>query len=234
MRRRRALAGTAVATLTLVLAGCRFPGLPQSPSTPGASTSASAAADPGANVQFTHDGTYQSHTGYDGVDFVLTAYPSKQTPRTHEWYARGKKYFNWTFQAYDLRVPLRAPFESKRKVYLDTVRVTSTLTPRRGAGGGYHVSARAQRITFDPQPATGPHGMLITSPKGSLELRNQFIPTLPMGTTRITLHFRLVAWVEGTPTSPAYTKHVISEQIPIEIYPGRTRTVAANVPVDAS
>lgn len=82
--------------------------------------------------QFTRDGTFQSHIPVDGVkgiDFVYTLYPTKSTPRTNEWYQRGAKFFSFTFQAYDLSQQLRDPFATKRKVYLDRIKVTArTIT----------------------------------------------------------------------------------------------------------
>ena len=67
------------------------------------------------------------------LDFVYTLYPTKSTPRTNEWYPKGGKYFSFTFQAYDLSQKLRAPFRTKRKVWLSHITVSSATTT---TGGG--------------------------------------------------------------------------------------------------
>ena len=91
----------------------------------------------------------------------------------------GNKYFSFTFQAYDLARDLRDPFKTKRKVYLEPrSQVTSATTTSDGGADPGAVHARrlgAQGRTFDPEPLTTKYGMLITSPKGAFELRNQAI-----------------------------------------------------------
>jgi hypothetical protein len=210
------------------------------PSTPEpeAPTSASV-SDLEVDSQFTRDGTFQSHIEVRGardVDFVYTLYPTKATPRTNEWYPRGKKYFTWTFQAYDLARDLRDPFETKREVYLDRVRVTSrTIT----ADGGrtqrpYRLDAEARDITFDPEPQATRYGMLITSPKGSFELRNQSIGTVSDDTRGVELRFSAVVHVETRAGSGDFVERTVTQVVPIAIFASDERTEAAPIPVDAS
>ena len=116
-------------------------------STPSASPTAT---ETPYDSQFTRDGTFQSHIERAGdMDFVYTLYPTKSTPRTNEWYPKGKKYFSFTFQAYDLSRAIREPFATKRRVYLDHITVTSE-TIRSGGGAPEH--------PFDstPSPRTSP------------------------------------------------------------------------------
>jgi hypothetical protein len=230
LRTRRTLAATVAVAALVLTSGCSPFGERSAGPSPAPST---AAAD--ESSVFTRDGTFQSHTSSTDLDFVLTAYPTKATPRTHEWYPRGKKYFTFTFQAYDLRRDLGDDFASKRKVYLDRVRVTSTTTAKSGkVEQPYTLDASARRVTLDPEPVSTKYGMLITSPKGSLEVRNQAIGSVADDTTTVTLTFRFTVYVQQSPGGAGYKRRTINQQMPITIYPSRTPTVAESIPVDSN
>lgn len=186
--------------------------------------------------QFTRDGTFQSHIDVNGVDFVYTLYPTKSTPRTNEWYPKGKKYFSFTFQAYDLRRELRDPFATKRKVYLEHITVTSETVTRDGGKvqHPYELDAVAKDRTFDPEPITTRYGMIITSPKGAFELRNQAIRPTSMATRGIDLHFTATVWIQESPGSSRFHKLVVRQKVPIAIFPGKKPTQAQSIPVDAN
>ena len=208
---------------------------------PAAAPSAPAAQEAEAySSQFTRDGTFQSHIDIDGVDFVYTLYPTKSTPRTHEWYPKGKKYFSFTFQAYDLERKLRDPFRTKRKVWLEHIKVTSrTVTSDGGATERpYRLDAVAKDVTFDPEPLSTALGMLITSPKGAFELRNQAIGPTSDDTRGIELTFTAVVWVQkdaGQNVGPAgYERHVVKQTVPIAIFESDEPTEAAKIPVNAN
>ena len=183
---------------------------------------------------FTRDGTFQSHTKVDGLDMVLTLYPTKATPRTHEWYPAGKKFFSFTFQAYDLRRDLRDDFDTKREVYAGRVRVTSTVVdadgPVEGGKQPYELDAQARDVTFDPEPLANRYGMLITSPKGALELRNQAIGSVPQGTVGIDLRFSILTWIETAPGSDEFERKVVKRTVPISVFASETPTVAEKIP----
>lgn len=229
-RPRRTLTAAAVVAALTLTAGCSPFG---SRNPEPAATSTAPAAD--NSSIFTRDGTFQSHTSSTDLDFVLTAYPTKATPRTHEWYPKGNKYFTFTFQAYDLRRDLRDSFKTKRKVYLDRVRVTSTTTSKSGAvEQPFTLEAKARRITLDPEPLGNKYGMLITSPKGSLEVRNQAIGDVADDTTTITLTFSFTVYVQKSAGGDGYARRTVSQQMPITIFPSKTPTVAASIPVDSN
>ncbi|GAA4668797.1 hypothetical protein [Nocardioides nanhaiensis] len=183
---------------------------------------------------FTRDGTFQSHTKVEGLDMVLTLYPTKATPRTHEWYPAGDKYFSFTFQAYDLRRELRDDFDTKREVYAGRVRVTSTLVdadgPVQGGKQPYELDDQARDVTFDPEPLANRYGMLITSPKGALELRNQAIGSVPQGTVGIDLKFSILTWIETAPGSDEFERKVVKRTVPISVFASETPTVAEKIP----
>lgn len=189
--------------------------------------------------QFTRDGTFQSHISADGVkgiDFVYTLYPTKSTPRTNEWYPRGAKFFSFTFQAYDLTKKLRDPFATKRKVYLDRIKVTSrTVTSDGGkTQRPYELDASARAITFDPQPASTKYGMLITSPKGAFELRNQRIKGTSLDTRGIELTFTAKVSVQVSPGSSSFVQRTIKQTVPIGIFESEEKTKKAKIPINAN
>lgn len=186
--------------------------------------------------QFTRDGTFQSHIDVGGMDFVYTLYPTKSTPRTNEWYPLGNKYFSFTFQAYDLHRKLRDPFATKRKVYLSHMTVTSE-TKRHGGGPAQHpyrLDVVAKDHTFDPEPVTTQYGMLVTSPKGAFELRNQRIRPTALDTYGIDLSFTATVWIQDAPGSASYTEHKIKQRVPISIFASKHKTSVSKIPVDAN
>src|SRR6478736_7687521 len=153
--RPRLAAAAGLVAVLLALTGCSaIDNLTGSSDEPSEATSTTPSASPTPyESQFTRDGTFQSHIDVNGVDFVYTLYPTKSTPRTNEWFPKGNKYFSFTFQAYDLDQALRAPFDTKRLVYLDRMKVTSE-TKRSGGGEPeqpYELNVVAKNATFDPE-----------------------------------------------------------------------------------
>ncbi len=243
MTRTRSRLSTAAASLTglvaaaVLLSGCSAIGdlTSSDEKSASASPSPSASATPYPS-QFTRDGTFQSHIDINGMDYVYTLYPTKSTPRTNEWYPKGNKYFSFTFQAYDLNRKIRDPFASKRKVYLSRIQVDSDTVTYDGGKTQhpYELDAEAKTITFDPEPLSTKYGMLITSPKGAFELRNQKIrPTSP-DTKGIDLHFTATVYAEDSAGSDSYTKKVIKQKVPIAIFSSDEPTKAQSIPVDAN
>jgi len=238
-RRGRRLAAAAVATaLVLTGAGCGILDDGKG-GDPAPAPSAATPAAPAFDSQFTRDGTFQSHiqlASAPGVDFVYTLYPTKSTPRTNEWFPQGGKYFSFTLQAYDLDRDLRDPFATKRKVYLSRIGVRSATTT--SAGGAtqspYVLKAKAAKITFDPQPVTTKRGMLITSPKGAFELRNQEIGDVSADTVGLTLTFTAVVSVETAAGSGEYVKGKVTQDVPIAIFASDSPTQAQSIPVNAN
>jgi len=222
---------------TVLLSGCSaidgLTGSDDPSSTPSGSPTATETPYPS---QFTRDGTFQSHIEINGMDYVYTLYPTKSTPRTNEWYPKGNKYFSFTFQAYDLNRRIRDPFATKRRAYLSRIQVESdTVTTDGGkVQHPYQLDAEAKTITFDPEPVSTEYGMLITSPKGAFELRNQKIGPTSNDTKGIDLHFTATVWVQDAPGSTHYDKLVIRQKVPIAIFPSDEPTKAQSIPVDAN
>lgn len=239
MIRRTAPRLAAALVAVLALGGCQLVGGGDSSDTPETAPATSAAASElVVDSEFTSDGSFQSHlsaTGLKGVDFVYTVYPTRATPRTSEWYPKGAKYFTFTFQAYDLSRGLRDAFATKRKVYLDTVKVTSdTIT----ADGGktqhpYKLDVKAAKATFDPEPLTTDMGMLVTSPKGAFELRNQKIRTVSKDTRGINLTFTAVVRVQTGAGGDTYARRVVKQVVPIAIFASDKTTPTSKIPLNA-
>jgi hypothetical protein len=229
----------AAASLALVLAaltGCSaldsLTGSDDPSTTPSASPTA---AETPYDSQFTRDGTFQSHIDVNGVDFVYTLYPTKSTPRTNEWYPKGKKFFSFTFQAYDLDRELRDDFSTKRKVYLDHMQVSSeTRTDSGDSQHPYQLDVVAKDHTFDPEPVTTKYGMIVTSPKGAFELRNQKIGPMSMDTHGVDLLFTATVWIQKSAGSDSYYKREIKQRVPIAIFASKKPTDVASIPVDAN
>lgn len=229
--RRMLVALVAALTCALLMGSC---GVLEDPAAEPAATPTAAAA-PAFDSQFTRDGTFQSHVKVGSMDFVYTIWPTKSTPRTNEWYPGGDKYFSFTLQAYDLSRSLRDRFSKKRKVYLDRIEVTSATTTTSGAvESPYQLDAEARRITFDPQPVSTRYGMLITSPKGAFELRNQRIGPLAADTQGVTLTFSATVWVQKSRGSDEYEPELVTQEVPIAIFASRKPTVAQEIPVNAN
>ena len=202
-------------------------------------TSAGATEDPLVNSQFTRDGTFQSHIAVEaapGIDLVLTMYPTKSTPRTNEWYPLGKKYFSFTFQAYDLSQKIRDPFASKRKVYLERMKVTSATSTVDGGKTQrpYKLDVTAAKATFDPEPVQTSLGMLITSPKGAFELRNQPIKKMSLDTRGVTLTFVAIVHIQAKVGGADYVKKKVTQVVPIQIFESEEPTSVASIPVNAN
>lgn len=226
-----------LATVAALLSGCSaFDGLTSSDDTAESPAASPTAVETPYDSQFTRDGTFQSHIDVNGVDFVYTLYPTKSTPRTNEWYPKGNKFFSFTFQAYDLDRALRDRFSTKRKVYLDHITVTSeTKTTDGGAvQHPYELDAVAKEVTFDPEPVTTKYGMIITSPKGAFELRNQKIKPVSMDTKGIDLLFTATVWIQESPGSSKFYKKVIRQKVPIAIFESDKPTEVQSIPVDAN
>ncbi|GAA4693184.1 hypothetical protein [Nocardioides conyzicola] len=237
--RLRGLAGVLSAALVLTaLSGCSvIDGLTGNDADPATTPTASpTASETPYDSEFTRDGTFQSHIEMNGVDFVYTLYPTKATPRTNEWYPKGKKYFTFTFQAYDLDRDLRDPFKTKRKVYLDRIKVTSTVKTSDGTNDEtpYELNEIAKEVTFDPQPLSTSRGMLITSPKGAFELRNQVIQPTAADTVGIDLTFSATVYVERRAGSGTFEKKTIRQRVPIAIFASDKTTEAQDIPIDAN
>ncbi len=84
------------------------------------------------------------------------------------------------------------------------------------------------------QPQGGKYGMLITSPKGAFELRNQPIGDLAADTSGVTLTFRAEVHIQRSPGSSSYERETIRQEVPIAIFASDKETEVADIPVNAN
>ena len=94
----------------------------------------------------------------------------------------------------------------------------------------YKLNARAEDVTFDPEPLAARQGMLITSPKGALELRNQRIKGVHAEHRRLDLELATVVFVETSAGSGRFDRTVIRETVPIALFASTTPTVSEKIP----
>ncbi len=218
----RALA-TSTAVL-LALSGCTIGGSDATQTPSGTPASADTSTTLTIDSRFTEDGSFSSRTkipGIRGMDFVYTVYPATKTPRTSDWFPSGKKYFTFTFQAIDRSRKTRDPFDTKREVYLKTMRVTSATTTTDGSPTQhpYDLDVVAANSTFDPEPVTTKYGMIVTSPKGAFELRDQVIGEVSADTIGVELTFVAVVNVERRAGSNRFVRETVKQVVPIAIFP---------------
>ena len=191
-------------------------------------------ADEPTGSMFTDNGTFTSSTTIDGIEYVLTIYPTAVTPFTHQWYPGGDKLFTMSMTAYDTDRAERDPFASKRVVFLDRVSVSSVATGESGNTVGtepYRLDEQAARVTLDPEPLADPaYGMVITSPKGAFELRDQVIGTLDAKVREVTLSFRATVWAQNAAGSAQLNRQDISTEVPIVIFPSTKDTTTVTDP----
>lgn len=233
--RRRISAAIAVSVALVTLTACSLSDFSPTAEEPKASATPTPTPTPTFDSQFTRDGTFQSHVDIDGVDFVYTVWPTKSTPQTNLWYPKGNKFFSFTFQAYDLDQQIRDKFKTKRKVWLDRIQVDSETTTKSGAvERPYSLNSKAARITFDPEPVKNKYGMLVTSPKGAFELRNQKIGDLAMDTSGLNLIFRATVYIQRSAGSKSYYKETIRQSVPIAIFASNQPTAVTQIPVNAN
>ena len=221
-----------VAGLALPAAACSN-GSPSGDPTPVPATAvAETGADEPTGSMFTDNGTFTSSTTIDGIEYVLTIYPTAVTPFTHQWYPGGDKLFTMSMTAYDTDRDERDPFATKRVVFLDRVSVSSVATDDSGntvRTEPYTLDEQAARVTLDPEPLADPaYGMVITSPKGAFELRDQVIGSLNPKVREVTLSFRATVWAQNSAGSAQLNRQEIATEVPIIIFASTkdTTTVA--------
>lgn len=194
--------------------------------------------------QFTKNGVSNIYKNIDGIDYVLSIFPSQTNPRSDLWYPKGDKQFTFTFQTYDLAQPLDAPYATKRMTYLRGVSISSVLTladteegdnAEQTMSSDFNISGLGQDLTFDPEPwVEGDLGMRIASPKGVFEMHRQTIGDLPADAIGITLHFKFNVNAQRTAGEPEFDSQQIDIDVPIGITKSNKETPTRTVPVDAA
>ena len=77
-------------------------------------------------------------------------------------------------------------------------------------------------------------GMLITSPKGAFELRNQPIKWMSLDTRGVILTFKATISVQAEAGGSKYLKRTIKQEVPIRIFESDEETEVAEIPINAN
>jgi hypothetical protein len=213
-RRRRALAA-AVILSALAVSGCSalFP-----PDPGAAAQTPDAAATPALDSQFTDEGsvTLASDVAPD-LEVRIDAW-AVDPKRTQEWTESAPKTIGLAVNVYDYRVPEKSVLEQKRRVYLSSISISSTLSPG-GAPGPFQLTADPRELVpADTQRAD--EGLLINSYQGGLLIPETVIGAVPDGTTGLTLDITLTLAVEGVAGDGAYLPQSVVQRLPIAIFAG--------------
>ncbi len=76
--------------------------------------------------------------------------------------------------------------------------------------------------------------MLITSPKGAFELRNQKIKGTSKDTLGIELIFTATVSIQESPGSSRFIQRTVKQTVPIAIFESDEKTDRAKIPVNAN
>jgi hypothetical protein len=76
--------------------------------------------------------------------------------------------------------------------------------------------------------------MIITSPKGAFELRNQKIGPTSLDTRGIDLMFTAIVHIQTAPGSSRFYEKRIRQTVPIAIFASKKPTEVASIPIDAN
>lgn len=118
--------------------------------------------------------------------------------KTHEWYAPTEKVFSFVVNVHDNRVPEDAPFEQKRRVFMSNITVTSATSANSGVmENPFVLNADPTKITRDPEALRSEYGLLVTAPKGGLQVEGNRIGQLAADTYGLTLDFAFQLVIEG-------------------------------------
>ena len=76
--------------------------------------------------------------------------------------------------------------------------------------------------------------MLITSPKGAFELRNQAIKPTSLDTRGLDLMFTATVWIQTRPGGSEFIKRTVEQTVPIAIFESEEKTEVTKIPVNAN
>ncbi len=76
--------------------------------------------------------------------------------------------------------------------------------------------------------------MLITSPKGAFELRNQAIKPTSLDTRGIDLMFTATVWIQTEAGGSEYIQREVEQTVPIAIFESEEKTEVTKIPVNAN
>jgi hypothetical protein len=210
-----------VAMIALGLSGCSSAGLfgesPLGGSTVDTSTPTPTAAALEFDSVFTDMGSvHQNQMIANQLQLQLDMWTEQ---KTHEWYNDAQKGFSFVIDVTDLTVTTDAPFATKRQVYMSSLSVTATTTTTSGVVETPLVlSVNPAEATLDPEALTSAYGLLITSPKGGLQMVDNIIGPLAEDTYGLTLDFSMIISAEAAPGTGSFVTQTVHQTVPVAIF----------------
>lgn len=223
--------GAALATV-VALSGCStiMPLFGIQP-TPGVNSGASAGTTADTDVASASNGSLQFasvftdmgsvHPTVDVADQLQLKLDVWTEQKTHDWTPLADKRFSFVIGVYDNRVPAAAPFDQKRRVYMSNLTVTAKTSTASGVvETPYTLNTDPLKVTLDPEALRSEQGLglLITSPKGGLQLESQQIGVVADDTQGVMLDFAMQLSFENSPLSNTYTTQIVHQYVPIAIF----------------
>ncbi|WP_440710332.1 hypothetical protein [Herbiconiux sp. YIM B11900] len=223
--------GAALATV-VALSGCStiMPLFGIQP-TPGVYNGASAGTSADTEAASASDGTLQFasvftdmgsvHPTVDIADQLQLKLDVWTEQKTHDWTPLADKRFSFVIGVIDNRVPAAAPFDQKRRVYMSNLTVTAKTSTASGVvETPYNLNTDPLKVTLDPEALRSEQGLglLITSPKGGLQLESQQIGVVADDTQGVMLDFAMQLSYETAPLSNTYTTQIVHQYVPIAIF----------------
>jgi len=139
--------------------------------------------------------------------------------KTHEWYTDAQKKFSFVIDVTDLTTTTDAPFATKRQVFMSSLSVTATTTTDSGVVETPLVlSVNPVEATLDPEALTSAYGLLITSPKGGLQMVDNIIGPLAADTYGLTLDFSMIISAEAVAGTGSYVTQTIHQTVPVAVF----------------
>ncbi|PRY68557.1 hypothetical protein B0I08_104260 [Glaciihabitans tibetensis] len=219
----RLATASVIALIALGLSGCSTAGLfgdsPLSAASDVETTAPAPTAEPLVfNSVFTDMGSVHQNTMVaNELQLQLDMWTEQ---KTHEWFTDAQKSFSFVIDVTDMTVPVEAPFASKRQVFMSSLSVTATTTTTSGVVETPLVlSVNPVDATLDPEALSSPYGLLITSPKGGLQMVNNVIGPLVDDTYGLILDFSMIVSSEATPGTGSYVTQTIHQTVPVAIFP---------------
>jgi hypothetical protein len=139
--------------------------------------------------------------------------------KTHEWYTDAQKAFSFVIDVTDLNTTTDAPFATKRQVYMSSLSVTATTTTTSGTiETPLVLSVNPVEATLDPEALSSTYGLLITSPKGGLQMVDNIIGPLADDTLGLTLDFSMIVSAEAVAGTGSFVTQTIHQTVPVAIF----------------
>jgi hypothetical protein len=245
---RRIVTAAAATSLVASLAACDaiqlFPG--QSDNNPAPQTSQTPAPTQTCG-NYAFDSVFSAYGSVhytlllaDKLTFYLDMFTEQ---KTHDWFPSADKHLSFVLKVVDSRVPIRAKFAEKRRVFMGQLQIDAVTKKQDGSTGPTAYSLHTNdplSITLDPEALhSRQYGLLVTSPKGGFELDQIKLDAMPDDTIGFDMDFTFQLSTETKAGSGKFATHLYTATIPVAVFSQATQnessscaTTATLAPVD--